>query len=185
MACSVACHTGFRTLLVSSRVVHVSPSPRVLADAMPIAASALSQRMPPCSVPMGLACCAPAANAIHAWPGAIDVSVKSISMATGSSELSPRQIRCTGSNHVDMLSLLALSVSLVPCHGPTRRLVPGTSPDGACYNRGIDHKGHSHGGKDGDQAPAPPAAGDPAPTGGHHQPDHASHEWPQQPSDSL
>src|SRR5215475_2500628 len=109
---------------------------------------------------MGLACCAPAANAIRAWPGAIDVSVKPMSLATGGGGLSPRQIRCAWSNHVDILSLLALRVSLVPCHGPTRRLVPGTSPDGACYNRGIDHKNYSHGGKDRDQAPAQPAAGD-------------------------
>src|SRR5436190_7406351 len=119
---------------------------------MPMAASAISQRRPPCSVPMGLAYCAPAANAIRAWPGAIDVSVKPISLATGGGRLSPRQIRCAWSNNVDMISLLASSVSLVPCNGPTRRLVPGASPDGACHNRGIDHKGHSHGGKDGEQA---------------------------------
>src|SRR5215470_16023458 len=30
---------------------------RVLANANPIAASAISQRIPPCSAPMGFACC--------------------------------------------------------------------------------------------------------------------------------
>src|SRR5262245_50877522 len=134
---------------------------------------------------MGLACCAPASNAIRAWPGAIDVSVKPISLATGGGGLSPWQIRCAWSNNVDMLSLLALRVSLVPCNGLMRRLVPSTSPDGAGHNRGIDHKGHSHGDKDGDQAPVPPAAGNPASTSGHHQPEHASHEWPQQASGAL
>src|SRR5215468_9258382 len=106
-------------------------------------------------------------------------------MATGGSGLSPRQIRCTWSNTVGMISLLALRVSLSPCNGPTRRLVPGTSSDGACHNRGIDHKGYSYGGKDGEQSSAQPAAGDPAPTSGHRQSNHASHEWPQEPSGSL
>src|SRR5215510_13321770 len=98
---------------------------------------------------MGLACAAPASNAILAWPGAIEVRVKPISLATGCGGLSPRQIHCTWSNTVDMLSLLALFLSLVPCNRPTPRRVPGTSPDSGCHNRRINYKGHCHGSKDG------------------------------------
>src|SRR2546429_3446592 len=53
VATSVPVQTGFRKLILSSRVVNVSPSSRVEAHAMPIAASATSQRMPPWSVPIG------------------------------------------------------------------------------------------------------------------------------------
>src|ERR1700751_4776850 len=35
---------------------------------MPIAASAISQRMPPCSVPMGLKCCGPDCNVTTVRP---------------------------------------------------------------------------------------------------------------------
>jgi hypothetical protein len=45
-----------------------SSGARVLANAMPIAASAISQRIPPCSVPMGFACCGPAAKTTVARP---------------------------------------------------------------------------------------------------------------------
>src|SRR5438046_418051 len=54
VACSLARQTGFRKLIFSSSVVNDSPSARVLAYAMPIAASATSHSTPPCSVPIGL-----------------------------------------------------------------------------------------------------------------------------------
>src|SRR5262249_20549345 len=78
-----------------------------------------------------------------------------------------------------------ISVSRVRCNEPTRRLVPGTSPDGAGHNRRIDYKGHSNGGKDGEQAAAKPVAGDPAPAGRYPPRGNAGHEWPQEPSGAL
>src|SRR4029450_13736782 len=43
---------------------------------------------------------------------------------------------------------------LVPCHGLTRRLVPGAGPDGCCHNRRIGHKGPPNTSKDRGQAAA-------------------------------
>src|SRR5437879_1965859 len=51
-------HTGRRKLIFSSSVVKLSSSRSVLANAIPIAASARSHRIPPCRVPTG----APARN---------------------------------------------------------------------------------------------------------------------------
>jgi hypothetical protein len=65
-----ACQTGRKKLIFSSTVVKDSSVARVLANAIPIAASAISQRIPPCSVPMGFACCGPAANTTVARPSA-------------------------------------------------------------------------------------------------------------------
>jgi hypothetical protein len=47
-------------LTLISRVVNVSPSPRVEANAIPIAESASVHRIPPCTVPIGLWCLRPA-----------------------------------------------------------------------------------------------------------------------------
>ena len=58
---------------------------RVLANAIPIAASAISQRIPPCSVPIGFACCGPAANMTVARPSAISFASNPIRRATGTS----------------------------------------------------------------------------------------------------
>ena len=57
----------------------------VLANAIPIAASAISQRIPPCSVPMGFACCGPAANMTVARPLTISFASNPIRRATGMS----------------------------------------------------------------------------------------------------
>jgi hypothetical protein len=46
-------------LIFSSTVMKESSCARLLAKAMPIAVSALSQRIPPCRVPMGFACAVP------------------------------------------------------------------------------------------------------------------------------
>jgi len=52
-------------------------------NAMPIAASAISQRIPPCSVPMGFACCGPAAKTTVARPSAMSFASNPIRRATG------------------------------------------------------------------------------------------------------
>ena len=49
-------HTGRKKLICRSRLVKLSPSPKPVACAVPIAASAISQRTPPCTVPIGFAC---------------------------------------------------------------------------------------------------------------------------------
>src|SRR5438067_840168 len=50
-----------------------------------IAASAMSQRIPPCSVPMGFACCGPAAKTTVARPSAMSFASNPISRAMGTS----------------------------------------------------------------------------------------------------
>src|ERR1700742_941263 len=57
---------------------------------MPIAASAMSQSTPPCSVPIGLACAAVAWNSITASPGLTEIRSKPISRAIGGGGASPR-----------------------------------------------------------------------------------------------
>src|SRR2546425_8790817 len=53
VAVSFPVQKGLRKLILSSRVVKVSPASSVDAQAIPIAASATSQRTPPWSVPIG------------------------------------------------------------------------------------------------------------------------------------
>src|SRR5215471_19003742 len=50
----------------------------------------MSHKIPPWSVPIGLACCAVALSSMTAWPGCMAVSVKPISLATGGGESVPR-----------------------------------------------------------------------------------------------
>src|SRR5258708_34961092 len=66
---------------------------KVLANAIPIAASAISQRIPPCSVPMGFACCGPAANMTVARPSAISLASNPIRRATGMSLTVARSLK--------------------------------------------------------------------------------------------
>ena len=51
-----ASHTGRKKLMVSDIVVNDSSGFSVVTKAIPIAASATSHKMPPCSVPIGFAC---------------------------------------------------------------------------------------------------------------------------------
>ncbi|OGL05261.1 MAG: hypothetical protein A3I03_08855 [Candidatus Rokubacteria bacterium RIFCSPLOWO2_02_FULL_68_19] len=55
-----------------------------------MAASATSHRMPPWSVPTGLACRSAASNSTTAWPGSTAVGLKPMSAATGGGGSSPR-----------------------------------------------------------------------------------------------
>src|SRR6266568_8720139 len=66
---------------------------RVLANAIPIAASAISQRIPPCSVPTGFVCCGPAANMTVARPSAISFASNPIRRATGMSLTLARSLK--------------------------------------------------------------------------------------------
>src|SRR5947207_3104632 len=77
--------TGRKNLIFNSTVVKDSSCASVLANAITIAASAMSQRIPPCSVPIGLACCGPAAKVTVARPSAISFALNPIRRATGTS----------------------------------------------------------------------------------------------------
>src|SRR5881397_3546350 len=89
---SLPVRNGRRKLIFSSSVVKLSPSASVDAYATPIAASATSQRIPPCSVPIGFACCGPASSSKTAFPSSTDVGRKPTSAATGA-PTSPTLIR--------------------------------------------------------------------------------------------
>src|SRR3990170_7647872 len=67
-AVSFPSNTGRRKLILSSSVVNVSPGPRVEAKANPMAASAMSHRIPPWTVPIGLWCRLPASISKTAFP---------------------------------------------------------------------------------------------------------------------
>src|SRR6266850_1925024 len=95
-------HTGRRKLTLISRVVPDSPSPSVVMKAQPIAASAMAARMPPCTVPMGLAWAGVGSSTTTASPGAKDSSRIPMSVAAGGGGISPRSIRS---------SILAMSFS--------------------------------------------------------------------------
>src|SRR5437867_8563221 len=90
VAMKVPVRNGRRKLILSSRVVKLSPSARVDAYATPIAASAASQRTPPWSVPIGFACCGPASSSKTALPGSTDIGRKPMSFPTGATASSPR-----------------------------------------------------------------------------------------------
>src|SRR6266571_1243972 len=92
VAVSFPVQTGLRKLILSSSVVNVSPSSSVDAQAIPIAASAMSQRTPPWSVPIGFAWRGVASNSTTAQPGSTEASVKPMSAATGGGAISPRCI---------------------------------------------------------------------------------------------
>jgi hypothetical protein len=82
-AASRACQPGRKKLIFSSTVVKDSSGARVLANAMPIAVSAISQRIPPCSVPMGFACCGPSAKTTVARPAAMSFALNPIRRPIG------------------------------------------------------------------------------------------------------
>src|SRR6266849_6851246 len=65
---------------------------------IPITASAISQRIPPCSVPMGFACCGPAAKTTVARPSAMSFASNPISRAMGTSFVFARSLKsaCEG-----------------------------------------------------------------------------------------
>src|SRR5437899_422041 len=88
-----AFHTGRKKLIFNSTVVKDSSGASVLANAIPIAASAMSQRIPPCNVPMGLACCGPAAKVTVARPSAISFASNPIRRATGTSFVFARVLK--------------------------------------------------------------------------------------------
>src|SRR2546427_687063 len=92
VAVSFPVQTGLRKLILSSSVVNVSPSSSVDAQAIPIAASAMSQRTPPWSVPIGFAWRGVASNSTTAQPDSTEASVKPMSAATGGGAISPRCI---------------------------------------------------------------------------------------------
>src|SRR5438445_3543562 len=92
VAVSFPVQTGLRKLILSSSVVNVSPSSSVDAQAIPIAASAMSQRTPPWSVPIGFAWRGVASNSTTAQPGSTEASVEPMSAATGGGATSPRCI---------------------------------------------------------------------------------------------
>src|SRR5260370_5830323 len=92
-ACKRASHTGRKKLIFNSTVVKDSSAASVLANAIPIAASAMSQRIPPCSVPIGLACCGPAANMTVARPFAISFASNPIRRATATSFVLARVLK--------------------------------------------------------------------------------------------
>src|ERR1700674_2265125 len=111
-ALSCACQTGRKKLIFNSTVVKDSSGARVLANAMPIAASAISQRTPPCSVPMGFACCGPAAKTTVARPSAISFASNPISRAIGTSFVFARPLpACEGISWVLMACRLWPSIS--------------------------------------------------------------------------
>src|SRR5579863_2190199 len=78
-----AMRTGRRKLILSSTVLKDSPGGRVLANAMPMAASAMSQRMPPWMVPIGLKCFSLDSRSTTARPLLESETSKPISSATG------------------------------------------------------------------------------------------------------
>ena len=92
-AASRASHTGRKKLIFSSTVVKDSSGARVLANAIPIAASAMSHRIPPCSVPMGFACRGSAEKVAVARPLAISFASKPIRRATATSFDFARSLR--------------------------------------------------------------------------------------------
>src|SRR6266436_4840424 len=112
-ALSCACQTGRKKLIFNSTVVKDSSGARVLANAMPIAASAISQRTPPCSVPMGFACCGPAAKTTVARPSAISFASNPIRRAIGTSFVFARSLKsaCEGISWVLMTCRLRPSIS--------------------------------------------------------------------------
>src|SRR6266853_6846724 len=89
-AVSLAFHTGRKKLILSSTVVNVSSSPRVLANAIPIAASATSQRIPPWSVPIGFACFSVASKVAMARPSFASVTRNPMRSATGTLSITAR-----------------------------------------------------------------------------------------------
>src|SRR6266853_910147 len=89
-AVSLAFHTGRKKLILSSTVVNVSSSPRVLANAIPIAASATSQRIPPWSVPIGFACFSVASKVAMARPSFASVTRNPMRSATGTLSIAAR-----------------------------------------------------------------------------------------------
>src|SRR6202040_3576667 len=92
-ALSWARQTGRKKLIFSSTVVKDSSGASVLANAIPIAASATSQRIPPCNVPMGFACCGPADKVTVARPSAMSLASNPIRRATATSFAFARSLK--------------------------------------------------------------------------------------------
>src|SRR6266404_6558621 len=69
--------TGRKKLICRSRLVKLWPSSKLVAWAVPIAASAISHRTPPWIVPIGFACLSVSATiSIVAVPGATSINLK-------------------------------------------------------------------------------------------------------------
>src|SRR2546421_8606155 len=80
---NIASRTGRKKLIFSSTVVKVSPGSSVEENAIPIAASAISHKIPPWIVPIGFACCGPACNVTTACPPPDSGTSNPISRAAG------------------------------------------------------------------------------------------------------
>src|SRR6266446_6061707 len=98
-AVNLAVQTGRKKLILSSMVVNDWPGSRVLAKATPMAASVKSHKIPPCSVPMGLACCGPVWSVARARPPALSVMSKPIRSATENLLRDPGCERAGPGNH--------------------------------------------------------------------------------------
>src|SRR5437660_2997305 len=88
-AVSFAFQTGRRKLTWSSSVANDSPSSRVEARAIPIAASARSHRIPPWRVPIGFAWRPSATYPNSAVPSPARISVMPSAVATGGGAIRP------------------------------------------------------------------------------------------------
>src|SRR5438034_381735 len=136
---------------------------------MPMAASARSQRIPPCTVPRGLECWGPASISNTTRPGSMEPMVKPMRVATGGGGSSPRW------------TFLSMSSDL----GIRVRLSPRARFDGGRDGESENHEGHCHGREDSRQAPAEPVAGEPAPCRGHDESEESGGEWPAETSRTL
>ena len=96
-AVSLPSQTGLRKLIFSSTVVNESPSARSETHAHPIAPSARSQRIPPCSVPGGLACCGPASSSKVTRPSSAATIRMPISLPTAGRDLAGHDRRRSSS----------------------------------------------------------------------------------------
>src|ERR1700733_13448285 len=130
-ALSSACQTGRKKLIFNSTVVKDSSGARVLAKAMPIAASAISQRIPPCRVPMGFACCGPAARTTVARPSAMSFTSNPISRATDTSLVFARSLKFAR----EEISRVLMTCWLRPSISVHERYFRDIPPDGGRQGR--------------------------------------------------
>src|SRR5213593_1234569 len=134
-----------------------------------MAASARSQRMPPCTVPRGLECWGPASISMTTRPGSMEPMVKPMRVATGGGGSSPRWTFRSRSSDLGMRVLLS----------------PRARFDGCRDGESEDHEGCRHGREDSRQAPAEPVAGEPAPCRGHDEAEEPGGEGPAETSRAL
>src|SRR5882762_6794897 len=122
-ALSRACQTGRKKFILSSTVVRDSSGASVLANASPIAASAMSQRIPPCSVPMGFACCGPADRVTVACPSATSFASNPIRRDTATLFAFARSLK-SGCKGVSCALMTCPSLPSIAAHEPWFRGIP-------------------------------------------------------------